>query len=104
MGLWGECTVRCPGLDGCLWLMRKGAARTVDDAAQGECWRWVSPNARFMRSLLPAIFAKSLWYVWSFADVVSNLRSLVWGLGIAALGGSLGLEGAVSASGHASVD
>ena len=40
-----------------------------------------SPNARLVwRSLLPALIAKSLWFAWNTLDVITNVRSLVWGL------------------------
>ena len=41
----------------------------------------LSPNAKLVwQSLLPAIFIKSLWFVWNGEDLLLNLRSLLWGL------------------------
>ena len=83
---WGECAVQCPTLDRRWSLMRKGAAHMLQDAAKGECWRWVhpqSPNARVIWcSLLPSLSATSLWYAWPVVDITANLPSLVWGLAI----------------------
>ena len=62
-------------------------ALSLSQAVEGEWRRWVhplSPNAQFAwRSLLPSLFAKSLWYAWSVPDVINNLRSLVWNLVLA---------------------
>ena len=82
--VWGEGMIRT-GLPGIGFsLLRKGTSSCLQQVVEGEWRRWVhplSPNAQLVwRSLLPALFSKSLWYAWSAQDVIDNLQSLVWNL------------------------
>ena len=70
-------------------LQRKGVIQCLSDVTQGiqtaEWEQWVdahSPNARnVLRSLFPSLLYKSIMYALNRRDVVSNLRSLLWGCG-----------------------
>ena len=71
-------------------LQRKGVVQKLSDWVTGtvtaEWENWVdahSPNARMvLRSLLPSLLYKSLLYALNKRDVVPNMRSLLWGLGV----------------------
>ena len=71
-------------------LQRKGVVQKLSDWVTGtvtaEWEKWVdahSPNARMvLRSLLPSLLYKSLLYALNKRDVISNMRSLLWGLGV----------------------
>ena len=71
-------------------LQRKGVVQKLSDWVTGtvtaEWENWVdahSPNARMvLRSLLPSLLYKSVLYALNKRDVVSNMRSLLWGLGV----------------------
>ena len=67
-------------------LCKKGVVRPLHDKLVGQEWeRWVpsnSTNARFtMGSVLPTLYNNSTWYAASQSDVITNFRSLCWGLG-----------------------
>ena len=71
-------------------LRRKGVVQKLSEVVNGmvtaEWEQWVdthSPNARnVLRSLFPALLYKSLQYALTRRDVISNLRSLLWGCGV----------------------
>ena len=71
-------------------LQRKGVVQKLSDwvteTVTAEWENWVdahSPNARMvLRSLLPSLLYKSLLYALNKRDVISNMRSLLWGLGV----------------------
>ena len=73
-------------------LHRKGVVHELSAWRQGavdaEWEQWVdahSPNARtVLKSFLPSVLYKSLLYALSPQDVICNLRSLLWGLGMRA--------------------
>jgi hypothetical protein len=81
---WGECSWRVLPMG--FSLTRKGVVLSLSDAGPDAEWlRWipaVSANARFtLTSMLPSLFLKSLWYAGSQDDLVTNFRSLTWGVG-----------------------
>jgi len=86
---WGEGVVIPRAMESRIGLLRKGASQDLHDPtarAEAKWNRWVSPaspNARLIwHSLLLAIISKSIWFAWNAADVMVNVRSLVWGLSI----------------------
>ena len=70
----------------------------VTETVTAEWENWVdahSPNARMvLRSLLPSLLYKSLLYALNKRDVISNMRSLLWGLGVDILGICPGIHAA----------
>ena len=77
-----ELTIMDTGVSMC----RKGVVRSLQENLVGREWeRWVprdSQNARFtMRSVLPTLYANSAWFAASKADVLTNFRSICWGMG-----------------------
>ena len=64
---------------------RKGIVRSLNDVEDKEWDRWVptvSANAKaVLRSLLPSLAQKCLWYAVTKSDMKANFRSLFWGIG-----------------------
>jgi len=80
--VWGEgsLTFSEKGLS----LTRKGISPSLG-YTNPEWHRWVdasSPHARLAwRSQFPSLLHKCVWYALSISDVLTNLRSLLWGVG-----------------------
>jgi hypothetical protein len=81
--IWGECSLE-PKAQG-MSLLRKGAHLPGQPLEKGEWMKWVgveSMSARFtLRSLVPSLLIKCIWFAGSLSDMVTNLRSVCWGLG-----------------------
>ena len=79
---WCECEVEArKGFH----LYRKGMVRSLSDVEDKEWDRWVptvSANAKaVLRSLLPSLAQKCLWYAVTRSDMNANFRSLFSGIG-----------------------
>ena len=79
---WGEAMIStCPSLLK-LRLRRKGVCVDLLNSSEAEWHRWIhpkAPNARLVwRSLVSVLVCKSLWCAWDKADLVCNIRLIVW--------------------------
>ena len=79
---WCEATIELK--EGGPSITRKGVTKHFPEEG-GEWEKWVSkssPNAKLtLRSTLPNMAQKSIWYAASLGDIRDNLRSIFWGLG-----------------------
>jgi hypothetical protein len=81
---WGECMISIIPRGIALHLKGAQNVPTLKEP-QKEWERWVhrgSPNARFtLRSFLPSLYLKALWYAGSIQDVKDNLQFIMRGVG-----------------------
>ena len=79
---WCEATIELK--EGGPSVTRKGVTKQLSEEG-GEWDKWVSKsslNAKLtLRSTLPNMAQKSIWYAVSLTDLRDNLRSIFWGLG-----------------------
>ena len=79
----GEAVITHVSNSSVLRLRRKGVCLDLRDTVNAEWHKWVhprAPNARVVwKSLVGALICKSMLYVWSRDDLVSNVRSVIWG-------------------------
>ena len=84
--VWCDCQLEW--IDGRLHLNRKGVVRDLqsrDLKAPCEWDRWIpacAANAKaVMRAVFPSITLRCLWYALNIEDVITNFRSMFWGIG-----------------------
>ena len=70
----------------CVRLLRKACTLSLDDPPSDVEWgSWVdrvSPHAKQVwKSQFPSLLLKCMWYALTTTDFVTNLRSVIWGMG-----------------------
>ena len=84
--VWGECQVKFKHR--LASITRKGVCHDLCQVHEEsvEWARWVdaqSPNARMtLRSMVPQITYKSIWYARNEEDLIVNFCSMCWGMGV----------------------